>query len=64
MLARCQATAGGRKKFRFKNALVSIDATVIDLCAEMFPWATFRRTKGAVTLHLTLHHDGSSPRRW
>jgi len=61
LLARCQATAGGRKKFRFKNALVSIDATVIDLCAEMFPWATFRRTKGAVKLHLTLDHDGYLP---
>jgi len=61
LLARCRATAGGRKKFRFKNALVSIDATVIDLCAEMFPWATFRRTKGAVKLHLTLDHDGYLP---
>ena len=38
LLARCRAVAGG-KKFRFKNKLVSIDATVIDLCAEMFPWA-------------------------
>jgi hypothetical protein len=37
------------------------DATVIDLCAEMFPWATFRRTKGAVKLHFTLDHDGYLP---
>ena len=34
------------KKFRFKNKLLSLDATMIDLCAEMFPWATFRRTQG------------------
>ena len=60
LLARCQEVAGP-KKFRFKNKLVSIDATVIDLCAEMFPWAQFRRTKGAVKLHFTLDHDGYLP---
>ena len=60
LLARCRAVAGV-KKFRFKNKLVSLDATVIDLCAEMFPWATFRRTKGAVKLHFTLDHDGYLP---
>ena len=52
------ATVAGPKPFRFKNKLLSLDATVIDLCAEMFPWAVFRRTKGAVKLHFTLDHDG------
>jgi hypothetical protein len=60
LLARCQAAAGA-KKFRFKNKLLSLDATLIELCAEMFPWATFRRTKGAVKLHFTLDHDGYLP---
>jgi hypothetical protein len=60
LLERCQAVAPA-KKFRFKNKLLSLDATVIDLCAEMFPWATFRRTKGAVKLHFTLDHDGCLP---
>jgi hypothetical protein len=60
VLGRCQAVAP-RKKFRFKNKLLSLDATIIDLCAEMFPWATFRRTKGAVKLHCTLDHDGYLP---
>ncbi|MDA1184556.1 MAG: IS4 family transposase [Acidobacteria bacterium] len=60
LLAKCQVAAGA-KKFRFRNKLLSIDATVIDLCAEMFPWATFRRTKGAVKLHFTLDHDGYLP---
>jgi Domain of unknown function (DUF4372)/Transposase DDE domain len=60
VLARCQAVAGS-KPFRFKNKLLSLDATVIDLCAEMFPWAVFRRTKGAVKLHFTLDHDGYLP---
>lgn len=60
LLARCQ-TVAGRHTFRFKNKLLSLDATVIDLCAEMFPWAHFRRTKGAVKLHFTLDHDGYLP---
>jgi hypothetical protein len=60
LLARCREVAGA-KKFRFKNKLLSLDATVIDLCAEMFGWATFRRTKGAVKLHFTLDHDGYLP---
>jgi hypothetical protein len=34
---------------------------VIDLCAEVFPWAAFRRTKGAVKLHCTLDHRGYLP---
>jgi Domain of unknown function (DUF4372)/Transposase DDE domain len=60
VLERCRLVAGP-KKFRFKNKLLSLDTTVIDLCAELFPWATFRRRKGAVKLHFTLDHDGYLP---
>lgn len=60
VLARCREVAGP-KPFRFKNPLLSLDMTVLDLCAEMFPWAVFRRTKGAVKLHFTLDHDGYLP---
>ena len=60
LLDRCRQVAG-RHKFRFKHKLVSLDATVIDLCAEIFDWAKFRRTKGAVKLHLLLDHDGYLP---
>ncbi len=60
LLGRCREVVGAHH-FRFKNTLLSLDATVIDLCAEMFPWATFRRTKGAVKLHFTLDHDGCLP---
>jgi Domain of unknown function (DUF4372)/Transposase DDE domain len=60
LLERCRAIAPS-KRFRFKNKLLSLDATIIDLCAELFPWATFRRTKGAVKLHFTLDHDGYLP---
>ena len=60
LLERCQGLSP-RRKFRFKNKLVSMDATVIDLCLKMFDWAKFRRTKGAVKLHLLLDHDGYLP---
>ncbi len=53
--------AVGKKKFRFKNKLVSLDATVIDLCLSLYDWAKFRRTKGTVKLHLVLDHDGYLP---
>ena len=59
---RLQAQQSGvRHKFRFKNKLLSIDATTIELCASVFDWAQFRRTKGAVKLHLMLDHDGLLP---
>ena len=60
LLDRCREVAGP-KKFRFKSKLLSLDTTVIDLCAEVFEWATFRRRKGAVKLHFTLDHDGYLP---
>jgi hypothetical protein len=61
LYARCHAIAP-RHKFRFKSPLLSLDASTIDLCAAMFDWARFRRTKGAVKLHLLLDHDGHLPR--
>ena len=61
LLATCQPLAKGKRKFRFKNKLYSIDASVIDLCLSMYDWAKFRRTKGAVKIHLTLDHHGYLP---
>ena len=55
------AARGGRKKFRFKNKLVSLDGSIIDLSVTMFDWAKYRRTKGAIKLHLLLDHDGYLP---
>ncbi len=57
---RCSAIAP-KHPFRFNNVLLSIDATTIDLCATVFDWAKFRRTKGGVKLHLVLDHDGYLP---
>ena len=58
---RVAAQVTGKRKFRFKNKLLSVDSTVIDLCLSLYDWAKFRRTKGAVKLHLVLDHDGYLP---
>ena len=56
-----QTAASGKKKFRFKNQLLSLDSTSIDLCASMFDWAKFKSTKGAAKIHLLLDHEGYLP---
>ncbi|EQD61993.1 transposase IS4 family protein, partial [mine drainage metagenome] len=64
LLGKCQAEVaarGGRKKFRFKNKLMSLDGSIIDLSATMFDWAKYRQRKGAIKLHLLLDHDGYLP---
>jgi hypothetical protein len=61
LFEKCRAAMGGRSKFRFHNRLVSLDATSIDLCASLFDWAQYKRTKGAVKLHLMLDHEGYLP---
>jgi len=58
---RCRVQVAGKRTFRFKNKLISMDSSTIDLCLEMFDWAKFRRTKGAIKLHLLLDHDGYLP---
>lgn len=60
LLSRCNAMAP-KHGFRFKNKLYSLDASTIDLCLSIFPWATFRRTKGAIKLHVGLDHSGYLP---
>jgi hypothetical protein len=60
LLSRCREVAG-RHGLRFKNKLLTLDATLIELCATVFDWAQYRRTKGAVKLHLLLDHQGLLP---
>ena len=44
------------------NATVyALDSTTIDLCLSVFPWARFRRTKGAIKLHTLLNLHGAMP---
>jgi Domain of unknown function (DUF4372)/Transposase DDE domain len=59
---RCQAEASQRgHRFRFKNKLISMDASTVAVSLSMFDWAHFQRAKGAVKLHLVLDHDGYLP---
>lgn len=43
------------------NTVYALDASTIDLCLSLFPWANFRRTKGAVKLHTLLNLRGNIP---
>jgi hypothetical protein len=43
------------------NAVYALDATTIDLCLNVFWWATFRRAKAAVKLHTLLDLRGNLP---
>ena len=62
ILSRCQGEAASKKrKFRFKHKLLSLDSSVIPLCLSVFDWAHYKRTKGAVKLHMVLDHDGYLP---
>jgi len=46
---------------RLKKTVYALDSTTIDLCLALFPWAHFRRHKGAVKLHTLLDLRGSIP---
>ena len=43
------------------NTVYALDATIIDLCLSLFPWAHFRKNKGAVKLHTLLDLRGNIP---
>ena len=60
LLDRCRSMTP-KHRFRFKNPLYLLDATVIDLCLATFPWAKFRTTKGAIKLHYGLDYSGEIP---
>ncbi len=43
------------------NTAYALDASTIDLCLSMFPWAKFRKTKAAVKMHTLLTLQGNFP---
>jgi transposase len=62
LLDKCRGLSPGPgHKLRFRNPLLSLDSTVVELCLSLFPWADFTRTKGAVKLHCLLDHQGYLP---
>lgn len=60
ILGRCKSITP-QHKFKFKNPLYSIDSTTIDLCLSIFPWAKFRKKKGAIKMHCRLDYAGEIP---
>jgi len=60
LLAKCRDLAP-RHRFTFKNPLYTFDSTLIKLCLSLYPWATYRKKKGAFKLHTLLDHTGYLP---
>jgi hypothetical protein len=58
LLKCCQSLALGQG-FRFKNELYSMDASTIDLCLSLFPWASFHKAKGRIKLHVAMSHKAN-----
>lgn len=60
LLEKCRDLAP-RHRFRFKNPLYTFDSTLINVCLSLYPWATYRKKKGAFKLHTLLDHNGYLP---
>jgi len=60
VLAQCQRFAP-KNKFKLNEKVYLLDTTTIDLCLSVFPWAKFRKTKGAVKLHMGIDANGYLP---
>lgn len=60
LLLRCRELAP-KHRLRFNGKVYLLDATVVDLCLSVFPWAEFRKRKGAIKLHIGLDGDGYLP---
>jgi hypothetical protein len=56
LLKQCRQFCPVHNRFAFENPLYSMDATVISLCLSVFPWAKYRKTKGALKLHILLNN--------
>lgn len=53
--------AGEELSVDLDASVYALDSTTIDLCLSMFPWARFRRRKGAIKLHTLMNLRGSIP---
>ena len=53
--------AGDSFGIELDQTVYALDSTVIDLCLALFPWAEFRKRKGAIKLHTLLDLRGSIP---
>ena len=48
-------------KFKIKSKIFLLDSTTIGLCLNIFDWAKYKTTKGAVKIHTMLDFDGNLP---
>jgi hypothetical protein len=46
---------------QLQETVYALDASIIDLCLSVFPWARFRKTKGGIKLHTLLDLRGNIP---
>lgn len=60
LLDKCH-TLAPRHRFTFDKPLYTLDSTLIQVCVSLFPWATYRKRKGAFKLHTLLDHSGYLP---
>jgi hypothetical protein len=60
MVKRCKDITP-KHRFKFKNPLLLLDSTTIDLCLSLFDWAKFRTTKGAIKMHCLFDLSGQIP---
>jgi len=60
LLDKCRDLAPAHR-FKFKNPLYTFDSTLINVCLSLYPWATYRKKKGAFKLHTLLDHAGYLP---
>jgi len=60
LLVRCQNLAP-KKRFKIKEKLYLLDASMIELTLSLFPWAKYQKSKGAAKLHIGLDADGYLP---
>jgi hypothetical protein len=63
VLIRTARTLYAKENFglHLKRTVYSLDSTTIDLCLSLFPWAAFRKRKGAIKLHTLLDVRASIP---
>ena len=59
-LRQCQSIAPNHT-FRVSMPVYSHDSTLIPLCLSVYPWARYRKRKGAMKLHMLLDHEGYLP---
>ena len=60
LLEKCRDLAP-RHRFKFKKELYTFDSTIINVCLSLYPWATYRKKKGAFKLHTLFDHSGYLP---